>query len=94
MLASGLVEEVRWLLDQGYPSTLKSMRSIGYRHVGDYLEGRATWDETVSLFKRDTRRYAKRQLTWFKADPDIHWLEAKQIDEMRKKIDSFLTRRA
>ena len=94
MLASGLLEEVRWLLDHGYPSTLKPMRSIGYRHMGDYLEGRVTWDETVRLFKRDTRRYAKRQHTWLKADPEIHWLQPGQTDDMRRKIDSFLTRRA
>lgn len=90
MLGSGLLEEVRWLLDHGYPSTLKPMHSIGYRHMGDYLEGRVTWDETLRLLKRDTRRYAKRQLTWFKADPDIHWLEPGQVDDMRKRIDSFL----
>jgi tRNA dimethylallyltransferase len=94
MLASGLLEEVRWLLDQGYASTLKPMRSIGYRHMGDYVEGRVTWEETVRLFKRDTRRYAKRQFTWFKADSEIHWVEPGQIDDMRTRIDSFLTERA
>lgn len=90
MVASGFLEEVRWLLDQGYPSSLKSMRSIGYRHMGDHLEGRVTWDETIRLLKRDTRRYAKRQLTWFKADPEIHWLEPGQIDDLWRTIDSFL----
>ena len=90
MLASGLLEEVKWLLDQGYPSTLKSMRSIGYRHVSDHLEGRTSWDETVRLFKRDTRRYAKRQLTWFGADPEIEWFEPGQRDDICKEIDSFL----
>jgi tRNA dimethylallyltransferase len=90
MLASGLLEEVQWLLDQGYPSTLKSMRSIGYRHMADYLEGRTPWDETVRLFKRDTRRYAKRQLTWFRADPEILWAEPGESDVVSKKIDSFL----
>ena len=90
MLASGLLEEVKWLLDQGYPSTLKSMRSIGYRHMADYLEGRTPWDETVRLFKRDTRRYAKRQLTWFRADPEILWTQPGQAGHMRRKIDSFL----
>ena len=93
MLASGLIEEVKWLLDQGYPSTLKPMRSIGYRHMADYLEGRTSWDETVHLFKRDTRRYAKRQLTWFRADPEILWVQPGQADHMRRKIDSFLTER-
>ena len=91
MLASGFLEEVKGLLDQGYSSTLKSMRSIGYRHVADYLEGRVSWDETVSLFKRDTRRYAKRQLTWFNADSDMEWLEPNQADEMREEIDLFLS---
>ncbi len=94
MLAAGLLEEVRWLLGEGYPLTLKPMRSIGYRHMGEYLEGRVGWDETVRLFKRDTRRYAKRQYTWFKADPDIRWFEPGQIEDMRKGIDSFLTRTA
>ena len=90
MLTSGLLEEVKWLLDQGYSSTLKSMRSIGYRHIGDYLEGRMLWDETVRLFKRDTRRYAKRQLTWFRADPGFMWVQPGQIDIMKNKIESFL----
>jgi tRNA dimethylallyltransferase len=91
MLTYGLLEEVKWLLDQGYPSTLKSMRSIGYRHMADYLLGRMPWDETVRIFKRDTRRYAKRQLTWFRADPEILWVQPGEIDVMRRKIDSFLT---
>jgi tRNA dimethylallyltransferase len=90
MLASGLMEEVKWLLDQGYSSSLKSMRSIGYRHVAEYLEARRPWDETVQLFKRDTRRYAKRQLTWLRADPETLWVEPGEIDVMRRKIDSFL----
>jgi len=91
MLASGLLEEVKWLLDQGYPSTLKSMRSIGYRHMADYLEGRTPWDECIRLFKRDTRRYAKRQLTWFRADQEIEWVQPGQTDDMRRRINSFLT---
>ena len=91
MLASGLLEEVRWLLDHGYSSTLKSMQSIGYRHMVGYLEQRIAWAETVRLFKRDTRRYAKRQLTWLRADPEIEWMEPGQIDVMRGKIDAFLT---
>jgi tRNA dimethylallyltransferase len=91
MLGAGFVEEVKQLLDQGYSSTLKSMRSIGYRHVADYLEGRVPLDETVGLFKRDTRHYAKRQLTWFNADPAVEWMEPYETDELREKIDSFLS---
>jgi tRNA dimethylallyltransferase len=91
MLASGLLEEVKWLLDQGYPATLKSMQSIGYRHIADYLLGRTPWDETIRLFKRDTRRYAKRQLTWFRTDPGMLWVQPGEINVMRERIDSFLT---
>lgn len=91
MLASGFLGEVKGLLDQGYGPDLKSMRCIGYRHMTQYLAGNVIWDETVRLFKRDTRRYAKRQLTWFRADPEIEWMEPSEIDGMRKKIDGFLT---
>jgi len=91
MIASGLLREVEWLLDQGYSPELKSMQSIGYRHMTQYLKGALAWDEAVRLFKRDTRRYAKRQLTWFRADPEIEWIEPTQIGLMRKMIDSFLT---
>lgn len=91
MLKSGLVDEVKWLLAHGYHSGLKSMRSIGYRHVADYLEGRLSWEETVRLFKRDTRRYAKRQLTWFRADPEIIWMDPEENGRMRVEIDSFLS---
>jgi tRNA dimethylallyltransferase len=90
MIASGLVEEVKWLLDHGYSPELKSMRSIGYLHMTDYLQGRTPWDETIEMLKRDTRRYAKRQLTWFRADPEIEWLQPSEIGDMRRRIDAFL----
>ncbi len=90
MITLGLVDEVRWLLDQGYGPELKSMRSIGYRHMTEYLQGRSPWDESVGLLKRDTRHYAKRQFTWFGADPEIQWSQPGEIDSMRKRIDEFL----
>jgi tRNA dimethylallyltransferase len=91
MLALGFLEEVQGLLDQGYGPDLKSMQSIGYRHMAAYLQGHVGWDETVRLFKRDTRRYAKRQLTWFRGDPEIHWLQPGEMALMEKEIDAFLT---
>lgn len=91
MLEAGFLKEVKGLLHRGYSPKLKSMKSIGYRHMAEHLEGHVTWDETVRRFKRDTRRYAKRQMAWFKADPKIHWLQPSTIDIMSKKIDSFLT---
>jgi tRNA dimethylallyltransferase len=90
MVAAGLEREVRRLLDQGYPSSLRSMQSIGYRHMADYLEGRVPWDEMLRLLKRDTRRFAKRQLTWFRACPQIEWLEPSETDLMLSRIHSFL----
>jgi len=75
MLADGLLEEVRQLLSRGYNCDLKSMRSIGYGEICAMLSGELTLDEAVILIKRDTRRYAKRQLTWFNSNREIIWLE-------------------
>ncbi|MDD2736106.1 MAG: tRNA (adenosine(37)-N6)-dimethylallyltransferase MiaA [Desulfuromonadaceae bacterium] len=76
MLAAGLLEEVRALLAAGYGRDLKSMRSIGYKEAAAYLSGECSADETSRLIKRNTRHYAKRQLTWFMADPDILWFDS------------------
>jgi len=75
MLAEGLLAEVQRLLSQGYGRQLKAMRAIGYKEAAAYLAGECSLEEAVQLMKRDTRRYAKRQLTWFNADPDILWFE-------------------
>jgi tRNA dimethylallyltransferase len=91
MLEQGLLGEVEQLLRKGYSADLKSMQSLGYRHMTAYLSGKITWDEAVNTMKRDTRRYAKRQLTWFKADPEIKWYTQNRIEEIRKEIRSFLS---
>lgn len=75
MFASGLVDEVRGLLAAGYSPALKALRSIGYKEVCAALAGEYSWEEAVRLIKRDTRRYAKRQLTWFKKESAIIWVE-------------------
>jgi len=75
MLAAGLLEEVSGLLARGFGNDLKSMRSIGYKEAVAQLCGKLSAGEAARLIKRDTRHYAKRQLTWFKADPDILWFE-------------------
>ena len=75
MLQEGLVDEVRALLAQGYSKEMKAMRSIGYKEITAYLAGETTLNEAVDLIKRDTRRYAKRQMTWFSKENDIYWLE-------------------
>jgi tRNA dimethylallyltransferase len=90
MIAAGLAEEVQELLNRGYSEDLKSMRSIGYRHMVDYIKGRLSHEEALRILKRDTRRYAKRQFTWFRADPEIVWFRPDQIDNMIQQIDGFL----
>jgi tRNA dimethylallyltransferase len=90
MVADGLVQEVRELLRQGYTPEMKSMQSIGYRHVTAYLTGRTNWNETLRTLKRDTRRFAKRQLTWFNADPEIVWSSPGKLDELEGLIEKFL----
>jgi tRNA dimethylallyltransferase len=90
MIAAGFVDEVKKLLNMGYPPALKSMQSIGYRLMVDYLEGRFTREECVRTLKRDHRRYAKRQLTWFGADDEIVWMEPGQVQDIKDLVVEFL----
>ncbi len=91
MVNAGLVEETERLLSKGYAPDLKPMTAIGYRHMIHYLQGTWSLDEAVSKLQRDTRRYAKRQLTWFKADPEYVWLRPDEYDVILKKAQAFLT---
>jgi tRNA dimethylallyltransferase len=75
MIAEGLQSEVQNLLERGCRPDLKAMRAIGYKEMTAFLAGEYDFDEAIRLIKRNTRHYAKRQLTWFKADQDILWLE-------------------
>ncbi|OGT97610.1 MAG: tRNA (adenosine(37)-N6)-dimethylallyltransferase MiaA [Geobacteraceae bacterium GWC2_48_7] len=75
MMSEGLLEEVQALLKAGYSPEAKSMRGIGYKELTAFLAGKYSLHEAVELIKRDTRRYAKRQLTWFNADKSLIWLE-------------------
>lgn len=90
MLRAGLVGETESLLSKGYSSQLKPMKSIGYRHIVKYLEGTWSLAEATRNLQRDTRRYAKRQLTWFRADPEFTWISPDDFDLASKKIRGFL----
>src|SRR4030042_1265882 len=72
-LEKGLLQEVEGLMEMGYGPELKPMQSLGYKQMVQFLLKKIGWDEAVSQLKRDTRHYARRQWTWFKADPEIHW---------------------
>ncbi len=84
MMAAGLEEEARAL----YPYRhLNALQTVGYRELFEWFDGILTRDEAVDLLKRNTRRYAKRQLTWFRRDPGIRWFAPDRIDEMIRFVD-------
>jgi len=84
MIEKGLVEEVKGLLSMGYSKELNSMQGLGYRQIIEHLEGKVSLDEAIYLIARDTRRYAKRQYTWFLRDKNIAWFDLSNED--KKKI--------
>ncbi|MDD5760037.1 MAG: tRNA (adenosine(37)-N6)-dimethylallyltransferase MiaA [Desulfobulbaceae bacterium] len=90
MIQTGLQAEVESLLEKGYKRSLQPMQSLGYRHMLHFLEGKWTWEKMIELLARDTRRYAKRQLTWFRADSSISWFHPTQVAEICSAIDAFL----
>ncbi|MDP3149189.1 MAG: tRNA (adenosine(37)-N6)-dimethylallyltransferase MiaA [Ignavibacteria bacterium] len=77
MIAKGLVEEVESILKLGYSGSLNSLNSVGYKEIIAYLKNEVSLEEAISLIKRNTRRYAKRQLTWFRKDKRVHWFDVK-----------------
>jgi tRNA dimethylallyltransferase len=84
-IEDGLIEETRQLLDLGYDEHLGSMKALGYRQITGYLKGRYDYQEAVRRLQRDTRHFAKRQLTWFMSDPHVHWI-AVEDQEPRQNI--------
>jgi tRNA dimethylallyltransferase len=88
MLAAGWLDEIEGLLRR-YPPTLKPLQALGYRHLINYLTGVWSWDEALTLLTRDTRRYAKRQLTWFGSDPAVRWFHPEQVEEMTAALAAF-----
>jgi tRNA dimethylallyltransferase len=87
MIKAGLIDEVK-SLGKKYSWDLPSMSGIGYRQIGLYLQGKIDLSTAIELIKRDSRRYARRQMTWFKQDKRIHWLKKKQ--EIEKLIKEFI----
>lgn len=75
MVENGLIDEVENLINNGYTPGLVSMQGLGYKEVVWYLQGKLNLDEMLDLLKRDTRRYAKRQYTWFRRNEDIKWID-------------------
>lgn len=92
MLAAGLVDEVRGLLEQGHPRELNSMRGLGYKEIAAYLTGEISLERAVEILKRNTRRFAKRQLTWFRRDSRIEWLDVCRYKNHRAVAEEIIRR--
>jgi tRNA dimethylallyltransferase len=93
MIDSGLEAEVRALFDRGYPMDLASMRGLGYKQLIEHFLGRSTRDEAVALLKRDTKRFAKRQFTWFRREPEAVWVDItglERAEDILEKIKKYV----
>ena len=89
MMEKGLIEEVRWLMKKGYTFGINALNTVGYKEVFDFIEGRQTHEEMVRLIKQNTRRYAKRQLTWFRADKRIRWIPVSERTDWSEVADTI-----
>lgn len=86
MLEQGLVEEVRRLEAMGCTRDMVSMQGLGYKEILDYLQEKCTLEEAVYILKRDTRHFAKRQITWFKREKDVRWISLPDFDNDQDKV--------
>jgi tRNA dimethylallyltransferase len=90
MIEDGLVDEVERLFSSGYHENLKPMQALGYKHIARLIGGSCNLADAIRMIKRDTRHFAKRQMTWFGRDKEIEWLAPADIETMRRRIDCFL----
>ncbi len=86
MIELGLVNEVKSLMDSGLDSTYNSMQGIGYKEIIEYLDGKCTLDDAINNIKKNTRHFAKRQLTWFRREQNVNWIEKYQYDYDDERI--------
>jgi len=86
MMNKGLLEEVSQLISK---KNLNALKTVGYKELFDYLEGKTSLDKAVELIKRNTRRYAKRQLTWFRKDKEINWFHAEETEKIIRLIENY-----
>lgn len=90
MLAQGLLDEVKGLLARGYTRSMVSMQGLGYKELLDYLNGDISYEEAVYRIKRDTRHFAKRQITWFKREPEVLWLNREKYTDQEALLAFIL----
>lgn len=87
MVGEGLVEEVRGLITRGYSRNINALNSVGYKEAFDFIDGKLTKEEMIKLIKQNTRRFAKRQLTWFRADKRIRWIHVNEETDWNEIAD-------
>lgn len=92
MLEQGLEAEVRQLVSEGYSRDLVSMQGLGYKEIIDYIQGRCSFDEAVYTLKRDTRHFAKRQITWFKREKHVTWVNKNEYDSESCILEYMMNR--
>ena len=92
MLEQGLEAEVRQLVSEGYSRNLVSMQGLGYKEIIDYIQGRCSFDEAVYTLKRDTRHFAKRQITWFKREKQVTWVNKNEYDSESSILEYMMNR--
>lgn len=90
MIKSGLIDEVKLILETGYSPNLNSLNTVGYKEIIDYLDNKTSLDKAIELIKRNTRRFAKRQMTWFNADKRIHWYNINSDKDLYLLADKIL----
>ena len=91
MVAAGWVEEVQTLVEEGYGPSLESLKALGYREIAQHLEGNQSLEDAIEATKMHHRRYAKRQLTWFRGDKRIHWLPYDGTAPVKDLADNCLS---
>ncbi|MCD8300908.1 MAG: tRNA (adenosine(37)-N6)-dimethylallyltransferase MiaA [Clostridiales bacterium] len=91
MLSAGLLDEVRTLKDRGCRRGMTSMQGLGYKELLDYVDGLTSYDEAVRLIKRDTRHFAKRQLTWFRREKDVIWINKADFNKEEDILDKIIS---
>jgi tRNA dimethylallyltransferase len=92
MIEEGLIDEVRSLLDAGYSDHLTSMQGLGYKEIVSYLQGQLSLEEAIDMLKQSTRRFAKRQLSWFRRMKEIEWFDMTDSNEHRKHLQTIQKR--
>lgn len=92
MMDRGLLDEVKTLVEEGYDRSLVSMQGLGYKEFFDYFDGKVSLEETIDIIKRDTRRFAKRQLTWFRREKEVCWVDKREYPKEKALLEEILNK--